>query len=92
MDHIRISTHPFWRQRFKRRVEEKDVLTHPLESPISNRVAANLAKEMIERAVREIFSETVQLVRIRYDELDRQSAHGLRPVEKDYWETVIPED
>lgn len=83
LDHVRISNDPRWEQLFRSRVREIDLLAAPL--PPGTNAIKRVAEQVIRDAIEKAFREVQQLVEIRYQELDRVTQHGLRPLPEEYW-------
>ncbi|MEM9586335.1 MAG: hypothetical protein AAGA03_03565 [Planctomycetota bacterium] len=80
MDHVQLSSDPRLGGRFKQLLEESSRLERP--APPS-RVTSQWLRQQIDTHVRAQFDKIVDLVRIRYQELDRQTNHGRLPVRPD---------
>ena len=85
LDHVRISNDPRIEKQFQTKLRQNTKITKPFSDFTSDgrRVNESLVRQTIDLMLKEIFDETVELVQIRYKELDRQTDHGLRPVPKD---------
>jgi hypothetical protein len=90
LDHVRISSDPRHAARFKRRLrselEEIRVPTRRGEDHDQR------ARDEVHRRVEEIFQQTLDLMRIRYQELDRVTDHGSQPLPETFFEREDRED
>ncbi len=88
LDHLKLSSHPYWVKAFKSRVQQIGTLRQPwpLGTPPSQ--ADQVARKMVDEAVRQEFDAILQLLDIRYQELDRITEHGLRPLPDHYWDDL----
>lgn len=80
-DHVRISNDPRHEKMFRELLKEHSIITQTVESsqPISD---ASVDK-IVETMVAEQFQKVSELIEIRYQELDRVTNHGLRPIPDD---------
>tara|TARA_R110002049_G_scaffold305056_1_gene501001 strand:+ start:45822 stop:46532 length:711 start_codon:yes stop_codon:yes gene_type:complete len=81
LDHVRISSDPIIEKRFQDLVRQKNEFTHPIDQDTD--VTKEMVRELVEDHVRGVFDQIISLVRIRYEELDRVTDHGLRPIPPD---------
>jgi hypothetical protein len=81
LDHLRISSDPGLQERFRDRLMDHRTIEEPLDHGV--RVDDRLIQRIVNRKVREVFEQIVDLVRIRYLELDRVTDHGLKPIPED---------
>lgn len=84
LDHVRISSDPRYAKRFARRVREElrkiEVPSHPRENHDQR------SQEEVQKRVEQIFRETLELMRIRYQELDRVTDHGGRALPEAFFQ------
>ena len=78
LDHVRISSNPRIEERFAALVRRHSTIVRaiPQETAVDNA----LVRELVKQQVQEAFDEIVDLVQIRYVELDRLTRHGMRPL------------
>ena len=81
LDHLRISSDPRHGERFKQRLKD----TADLELQIANgiQIDQNYINKVVDDHVKNVFRDHVDLIEIRYQELDRVTNHGRRPVPAD---------
>lgn len=80
-DHVRISSDSRHEKMFRELLSQYSIITRTVDSrqPISD---ASVDK-MVEAMVAEQFQKVSELIEIRYQELDRVTNHGLRPIPDD---------
>jgi hypothetical protein len=81
LDHLRISSDPRHQKRFEERLRQESVFDHPIKDDdvVNKTFVDQLVREHVER----IFQNHADLIAIRYQELDRITRHGQRPVPLD---------
>jgi len=77
-DHARLSGDPRWGKDFATRLDERRVLTIPITG--DEQIDEEAIGRRVDAHVEEIFREIVELIEIRYRELDRLTNHGMEPL------------
>ena len=77
-DHVRISSDQRLAKRFRQRLRERSTLRRRVHDVAA--VDSEMVDGWIDDEVRRQFREMSELIRIRYQELDRWTDHGLRPL------------
>jgi len=89
LDHVRVSTHPALAELFQKWLEtEAEVITVQLaadQTPDSQWIQAQ-----VKEATKPLFQRLMDLVRVRYQELDRVTSHGLYAVPDDFFPAPVP--
>ncbi len=80
-DHVRLSGDRRWRDRFVAMLDEQRVLRIPLAA--DERIDHERVRRAVDRHVQTVFGKIVELIDIRYRELDRLTGHGTRPLPPD---------
>jgi hypothetical protein len=80
-DHVRISSDPRFRERFQKLTHRGIVFEHRLAS--GEHLDPQQIRELANRHVEGLFQEAQDLIRIRYQELDRETGHGTAPLRED---------
>ena len=80
-DHVRLSSEPGVEKRFTERLLAENVISQEIDS--NARVTDAMVRKAVSDHVTRIFNDTVALVNIRYQELDRQTSNGIRPLPED---------
>jgi len=75
LDHVRISSNPIVANKFLTLVGDIRVLSERLGATVD--VTDDMVDQIVAQHVEKAFEQTVQFVRIRYQELDRVTDHGL---------------
>ena len=81
LDHVRLSSDPTIEKRFIEALRRGNVISEEIDG--NSKVTDSRVREIIDRHAQKIFAETIELINIRYQELDRQTDHGLRPLPAD---------
>ena len=77
-DHVRISTHSMIEKRFLEKLREDNVLVRPIDKDTT--VNEGFVRKLVDDHVESVFNQMVELVSVRYKELDRQTDHGQKPI------------
>ena len=80
-DHVRLSSDPTIERHFVESLRKDKTITEEIAANV--RVTETFVRAAIDRHAKEIFDETIALINIRYQELDRQTDHGLQPLPDD---------
>ncbi len=80
-DHVRLSSDPTIEKRFVEKLRQQATVTEEIGSRL--KVTDAYVQSVVDRHANEVFDETIELINIRYKELDRQTDHGLRPLPED---------
>lgn len=80
-DHVRLSSDPTLDKTFMRKLRDSKTITEEVRA--GTRVSESYVRDVIDRQVKKEFAEMIDLVDIRYKELDRQTSHGRQPLPKD---------
>lgn len=85
LDHVRISSDPRIEKLFLKRLKENSSVTRALSelSTAGGKVNESAVRQVVDDVAQKVFDETIELVQIRYQELDRLTDHGLEPVPTD---------
>ncbi|NNE00490.1 MAG: hypothetical protein HKN47_24505 [Pirellulaceae bacterium] len=78
LDHVRISSNPYFAKRFTEKLRETKILRHPLSD--GDEVGDEMVNRLVDEHVHKIYREISELVSIRYKELDRITRHGIDPI------------
>jgi hypothetical protein len=80
-DHVRLSSDPRWREKLEAFKRKPAVIQHDLSShePVTPALVDQIVEQYLQSRLQEVFD----LIDIRYRELDRQTAHGQRPLPED---------
>lgn len=77
-DHVRISVQPDFERRFREGIAELEVIDRTV--PPGQTVDAAWVEQQVRSRVEDLFWQTLQLIEIRYRELDRLTDHGVQPL------------
>ena len=77
-DHVRLSTLPNYSAQFAKNLRKNRYITRPVESGMQ--VNERFIRRLVDEHVKQEFEEVVDLVTIRYRELDRETRHGISPL------------
>lgn len=77
-DHVRLSTDPRLKASFDRLLREPIEFSRPRAS--DKRVDQPLVNRLADEHIQEMFQKVLELIQIRYRELDRETMHGKRPL------------
>ncbi len=80
-DHVRLSSDPTIEKHFVDSLRKDKTITEELAANV--RVSDTFVRAAIDRHAKKIFDATIELIDIRYKELDRQTDHGLQPLPED---------
>ena len=80
-DHVRLSSDATVDKRFVEKLRQQKTVTEEIGSHV--KVTDSYVQSVVDRQANKVFDETIQLINIRYKELDRQTDHGLRPLPED---------
>ncbi len=86
MDHVRISTDPIWVKRFRDQVRNIGLIKRSLAPGEVRSNQSSMARDVVDVEIKKIFDETIALMNIRYQELDRVTEHGIKPLVATFWE------
>jgi hypothetical protein len=78
LDHVRLSADPRLGRRFEAMLREQNVFRVAVHDSVP--VTPSFVRARVDEHVREIFGRVIDLIEIRYRELDRLTGHGTRPV------------
>lgn len=78
LDHVRLSADRRLGRRFEAMLRQENVLRVALEDSVA--VTPSFVRARVDEHVRETFGRVIDLIEIRYRELDRLTGHGVRPV------------
>lgn len=83
-DHVRISSADRWEKWFRRRMEETmSTLRFPVKP--GERPSERLVQKRVDLAAEQVFQQLIELIDLRYQELDRETQHGKRPLPDGYF-------
>ncbi len=77
-DHVKISTKTILGEKFVQKLRASPVFTVTIGD--DDRVDNAFVRKLIDKRVKDVFDEMVDLISIRYKELDRITDHGQRPI------------
>lgn len=80
-DHIRLSSDQRWKEKLEALKRKPAAIQHDLSS--RERVTQALVDQVVDQYLQARLQEVFDLIDIRYRELDRQTAHGKRPLPED---------
>ena len=80
-DHVRLSSNPLIAKRFLEKLRETRTLRKQVGGNIQ--LDEKVVRGLVNEHVQSVFDEIVDLVGIRYKELDRETRHGLKPIQDD---------
>lgn len=83
LDHVRISSDPRYANYFRKRLRQELRQVHVPCAP--NSPHATIAKQAVRERVEQIFQQTLDLIGIRYRELDQTTRHGTAPLPDDFF-------
>jgi hypothetical protein len=81
LDHVKISSDRRLADRFKQMLSESNVIIEEF-SPTAV-INSRLINRLVHKRTEQVFSQLNQLVAIRYQELDRVTNHGIKPIPDD---------
>jgi hypothetical protein len=81
LDHVRISSDPRFARDFEQRLRANVVLNRTVEAGV--KVDRKYVNKLVEEHVATVFEEVSELIAIRYQELDRVTDHGRKPLPAD---------
>jgi len=79
-DHVRISSDPRLEAKFTSMMHKPITVQHPLAP--GEVVGQQLVDRVIKEHLQSMYEEAIDLINIRYVELDRETLHGRRPLQK----------
>ena len=80
-DHVRLSTDPRMKARFEQLLNEPIVIRHQLAS--EEIINQQLARRLVDEHLQGMQQEVLELIGIRYRELDQATSHGGAPLTED---------
>jgi hypothetical protein len=80
-DHVRLSSDPRIEKRFAQRLRDSKVITKLVDA--NARINDAVVRRVVDEHVKQVFAEILELVKVRNQELDRQTNHGVRPLPED---------
>ncbi|WP_148080049.1 hypothetical protein [Roseimaritima ulvae] len=84
MDHVRISTNPAFDKQFQRWLET-EMRVIRLTLPSGQTLNNQWVQAQIKAATKQRFDRMLELIQIRYQELDRVTDHGMEPLPKEFF-------
>jgi hypothetical protein len=81
LDHVRISTNPRIEKIFTELVRGDGRLLETIDE--ETKVTQSMVRSIVEKHVQSVFDDTIDLVQIRYQDLDAVTNHGLKPLPRD---------
>lgn len=85
-DHVRISTNPAFEKQFQRWIEA-ELRVLKLTLPAGQTLDNQWVQAQIKAAMKQRFDRLLDLIQIRYRELDRVTDHGMTPLPMDFFAT-----
>ena len=87
LDHVRISTDPRLEALFQRWIDE-DLQQLSVRLEPSQQPDDQLVRDQVEEAIKKTFQRLIDMARIRYDQLDRETDHGQRALPEGFLERI----
>lgn len=87
LDHVRVSTDPRLEALFQRWIKE-DLQQLSIRLEPSQQPDDQLVRDQVEEAIQKIFQRLIDMVRIRYDQLDRETDHGQRALPEGFLDRI----
>ncbi len=88
-DHVRISSNPAFEKQFQRWIET-ELRVLKLTLPDGQALDNQWVQAEIKAATKQRFDRLLELIQIRYRELDRVTDHGLQPLPEDFFSQHPP--